>query len=269
MRLRPITLFAFAAFVAPPADVDAQPTPRAPLAPSSFVLKVDGAVAGPITTPSGDLAFTLPAVGVSPALGQWLAAAVTSATKHSGEIVGLDPSSKTVLRRQFVNASVSEIDFPSVDRSSTSPAILRVKLSAEKTTETAGDGTAIATVSPKSAPASRFDFEISNHAVDVGHVTALDAIAVRRAASGAMTTPITAVLYVNDDAAAFQTWLVNGDGNVQKTCTLTYTDGENRPALRVNLHGCFPMKIERVASPTATRRAQVKLTATNVTVARP
>src|SRR5215831_12635693 len=124
---------------------------------------------------------------MSKSLLDWIKSSIEPGAKaplKNGAILEFDGTLKEMGRRNFFNAAITEVEFPSCDASSKDPARLTVTFQPEAVTLAAGTG-----VKPAAAPAARwlrsnFTLKIQGLEQALTRTTAIDAIEVKLTGAG-------------------------------------------------------------------------------------
>lgn len=131
------------------------------------LLSRGGRVVSPAVTPSQNKVVFMAGAGMSEGFYDWIRASFDNKPiRKSGEIHACDVNFKSMWIREFTDAHISEVTFPSLDGSSKEPCYMMIKLDPERVTYKKGDGKV---VEGQIAPATK-KWQCSNFTVEIGEL---------------------------------------------------------------------------------------------------
>lgn len=129
-------------------------------------------------------------MGMSRPIYEWMTLSLErDFEQRSGEVIAVDPSYQAVASREFSDALITEMTFPTLDGSSKDPAYLTVKFAPTGIAYKKGDGSTVAgPLAPKANAALCSNFRVEIGDLPTARVSKIDSFTIKQVVREAETT---------------------------------------------------------------------------------
>jgi hypothetical protein len=211
--------------------------------------------------------------GMSRTFYDWIGAFGRASMRKSGAVITLDQASKPAVRLDFYDALVKSLVLPSLDRSASGHAAMKVAISPERTSFNKSGGTqnlGVYTSLPKASNIGSFRIQIDGLSADCSHVTRISSLTLGQKIAqdpggsgvpdlipGATEYSDLTVELPGSNAVGFYKWLddfvVKGNSSLEKNGSIDFLgSGSSSPYFSVKLSGLGIYKSSASGGPAKT-----------------